>query len=139
MINKPAQCRALSTGTPEVNNYPFTTRGMTMVSLPHHTKTVECPKRVASHYYFPLLTMALVILPPFLLPIYNGGIFESQGHVLQRETGCCYQMMDTPGLLSRPDEKRNEMECLTLVPAASLPLAFLIYFKFKRDHASLAG
>ncbi len=35
--------------------------------------------------------------------------------MLERETGHSYQMMDTPGLLSRPDEKRNEMECLTLV------------------------
>ncbi len=139
MANKPAQCRALSTGTPEVNNYPFTTRGMTMVSLSHHPKTVECTKRVASHYYFSLLTMALVPPPLFPSPIYNGGIFESQGHILQRETGRYYQMMDTPGLLSRPDEKRNEMECLTLVPAASLPLVFLIYLKFKREHASLAG
>eukprot|EP01084_Bolivina_argentea_P271521 462063_1 len=74
-VGKSSIVRALSTGTPEVNNYPFTTRGMTM------------------------------------------------GHVLQRETGCCYQMMDTPGLLSRPDEKRNEMECLTLASMQHLPTA----------------
>src|SRR5690242_3501892 len=31
-VGKSSIVRALSTGTPEVNNYPFTTRGMTLVS-----------------------------------------------------------------------------------------------------------
>lgn len=31
-VGKSSIVRALSSGTPEVNNYPFTTRGMTMVS-----------------------------------------------------------------------------------------------------------
>jgi GTPase SAR1 family protein len=31
-VGKSSIVKALSTGTPEVNNYPFTTRGMTLVS-----------------------------------------------------------------------------------------------------------
>ncbi len=66
-VGKSSLVRAISTGTPEVNDYPFTTRGMTL------------------------------------------------GHVLdpESELKIC-QVMDTPGLLSRPDSERNEMELLTL-------------------------
>ena len=66
-VGKSSIVRAISTGTPEVNDYPFTTRGMTL------------------------------------------------GHILDEATGekLC-QVMDTPGLLDRPDEDRNEMEQLTL-------------------------
>ncbi len=66
-VGKSSLVRAISTGTPEVNDYPFTTRGMTL------------------------------------------------GHVLDPLSGLkVCQVMDTPGLLSRPDLERNEMELLTL-------------------------
>jgi nucleolar GTP-binding protein len=66
-VGKSSLVRALSTGRPEICDYPFTTRGMTL------------------------------------------------GHMLDVETGLpICQMMDTPGLLARPDEERNEMELLTL-------------------------
>jgi nucleolar GTP-binding protein len=66
-VGKSSLVRAISTGTPEVNDYPFTTRGMTL------------------------------------------------GHILDAKSGekLC-QVMDTPGLLARPDQERNEMELLTL-------------------------
>ncbi|CAM9322874.1 unnamed protein product, partial [Phaeothamnion confervicola] len=57
-VGKSSIVRAISTGTPEVNSYPFTTRGMTM------------------------------------------------GHMFHPESGQRYQCMDTPGVLSRPDEDR---------------------------------
>mmetsp|Transcript_5626 Transcript_5626/g.7945 ORF Transcript_5626/g.7945 Transcript_5626/m.7945 type:complete len:308 (-) Transcript_5626:67-990(-) len=74
-VGKSSIVRALSTGTPEVNNYPFTTRGMTM------------------------------------------------GHMFHPITKQRFQMMDTPGVLSRPDEARNCMEFLTLASMQHLPTA----------------
>jgi len=66
-VGKSSIVRGISTGQPEVNNYPFTTRGMTL------------------------------------------------GHVLDVGSGeQIAQVMDTPGLLPRSDEERNEMELLTL-------------------------
>ena len=67
-VGKSSIIRAISSGTPEVNNYPFTTRGMTL------------------------------------------------GHV--RVNGATYQIMDSPGLLDRPDDERNEMELLTIASLA---------------------
>ena len=73
-VGKSSIVRAISTGQPEVNDYPFTTRGMTL------------------------------------------------GHILDDITGerIC-QVMDTPGLLDRADEERNEMELLTLASMQHLP------------------
>ncbi|KAG5179656.1 P-loop containing nucleoside triphosphate hydrolase protein [Tribonema minus] len=76
-VGKSSIVRTLSTGTPEVNNYPFTTRGMTM------------------------------------------------GHMFHPVTNQRYQMMDTPGVLSRPDEERNCMEALTLASMQHLPTAVI--------------
>ncbi|EKX42084.1 hypothetical protein GUITHDRAFT_46932, partial [Guillardia theta CCMP2712] len=66
-VGKSSIVRSISTGTPEVNNYPFTTRGMTL-----------------------------------------GHILDDLGEQI------CQQVMDTPGLLPRSDQERNEMEKLTL-------------------------
>jgi len=65
-VGKSSIVRSISTGTPEVNNYPFTTRGMTL------------------------------------------------GHILDDLGEQICQVMDTPGLLPRSDQERNEMEKLTL-------------------------
>jgi nucleolar GTP-binding protein len=65
-VGKSSIIRAISSGTPEVNNYPFTTRGMTL------------------------------------------------GHMTDPHTGARYQVMDSPGLLDRSDDLRNEMELLTI-------------------------
>mmetsp|Transcript_80879 Transcript_80879/g.242233 ORF Transcript_80879/g.242233 Transcript_80879/m.242233 type:complete len:149 (+) Transcript_80879:1014-1460(+) len=44
------------------------------------------------------------------------------GHV-ETPDGGRYQVMDTPGVLSRPDEERNPMEGLTLAAVDHLPSA----------------
>jgi len=86
-VGKSSIVRSISSGTPEVNNYPFTTRGMTMGHLYHPVSNIKC------------------------------------------------QVMDTPGLLSRPDEDRNEMEALTLASMQHLPTAVL----FVMDLSGLSG
>ncbi|XP_024192190.1 nucleolar GTP-binding protein 1 isoform X2 [Rosa chinensis] len=74
-VGKSSLVRILSTGKPEVCNYPFTTRGILM------------------------------------------------GHIiLNHET---FQMTDTPGLLKRCDEDRNNLEKLTLAVLSHLPTAVL--------------
>eukprot|EP00640_Fibrocapsa_japonica_P003902 CAMPEP_0113935228 /NCGR_PEP_ID=MMETSP1339-20121228/2413_1 /TAXON_ID=94617 /ORGANISM="Fibrocapsa japonica" /LENGTH=367 /DNA_ID=CAMNT_0000937299 /DNA_START=278 /DNA_END=1381 /DNA_ORIENTATION=+ /assembly_acc=CAM_ASM_000762 len=86
-VGKSSIVRSVSTGTPEVNNYPFTTRGMTL------------------------------------------------GHMYHPETEAKSQVMDTPGLLSRPDGERNEMEALTLASMQHLPTAVI----FVMDMSGLSG
>lgn len=67
-VGKSSIIRSISSGVPEVNNYPFTTRGMTL------------------------------------------------GHLEVRDQ--VYQIMDSPGLLDRSDDDRNEMELLTIASLA---------------------
>lgn len=86
-VGKSSIVRAVSSGTPEVNDYPFTTRGVTI------------------------------------------------GHIFDPETGEKFQVMDTPGLLDRPDEERNEMERLTFASLAHLPTAVI----FVIDPTGTAG
>jgi nucleolar GTP-binding protein len=86
-VGKSSIVRTVSTGTPEVNNYPFTTRGVTI------------------------------------------------GHILDEPTKTRFQVMDTPGLLDRPIEDRNEMEKLTFASLAHLPTAVI----FVIDPSGLAG
>lgn len=86
-VGKSSIVRTVSTGTPEVNNYPFTTRGVTI------------------------------------------------GHILDEETKNRFQVMDTPGLLDRAIEDRNEMEKLTFASLAHLPTAVI----FVIDPSGLAG
>ncbi|KAG2669070.1 hypothetical protein I3843_14G017200 [Carya illinoinensis] len=74
-VGKSSLVRTLSTGKPEVCNYPFTTRGILM------------------------------------------------GHIiLNYQT---FQVTDTPGLLKRSDEDRNNLEKLTLAVLSHLPTAIL--------------
>ncbi|KAI5062895.1 hypothetical protein GOP47_0021442 [Adiantum capillus-veneris] len=74
-VGKSSLVRVLSTGKPEVCNYPFTTRGISM------------------------------------------------GHIFVQTD--VYQVTDTPGLLRRPDDERNNMERLTLAALSYLPTAVL--------------
>lgn len=76
-VGKSSLVRAVSSGTPEVNNYPFTTRGVTV------------------------------------------------GHVIYADVDLRVQVMDTPGLLNRPEEERNEMEMLTFASMYHLPTAVI--------------
>ena len=86
-VGKSSIVRAVSSGTPEINNYPFTTRSVTI------------------------------------------------GHIIDNEKGARFQVMDTPGLLDRPVEDRNEMEKLTFASLAHLPTAVI----FVIDPSGLAG
>ncbi|PON56745.1 Ferrous iron transport protein B, partial [Parasponia andersonii] len=74
-VGKSSLVRVLSTGKPEICNYPFTTRGILM-----------------------------------------GHIVSNYQH---------FQVTDTPGLLRRCDEDRNNLEKLTLAVLAHLPTAIL--------------
>jgi GTP1/Obg family GTP-binding protein len=47
------------------------------------------------------------------------------GHIVDAERGIRFQVMDTPGLLDRPIEERNEMEKLTFASMAHLPTAVM--------------
>ena len=86
-VGKSSIVRAVSSGTPEINNYPFTTRSVTI------------------------------------------------GHIIDGEKQTRFQVMDTPGLLDRPVEERNEMEKLTFASLAHLPTAVI----FVIDPSGLAG
>ncbi|KAJ4727332.1 nucleolar GTP-binding protein 1 [Melia azedarach] len=74
-VGKSSLVRVLSTGKPEVCNYPFTTRGILM------------------------------------------------GHITLSYQN--FQVTDTPGLLRRSDEDRNNLEKLTLAVLSHLPTAIL--------------
>jgi len=74
-VGKSSIVSATSSGTPEVNDYPFTTRGLKL------------------------------------------------GHVGQHGAPDRYQLMDTPGVLHRPEDERNAMEGLTLAAVQLLPSA----------------
>ena len=86
-VGKSSIVRAVSSGTPEVNDYPFTTRGVTI------------------------------------------------GHIVDPSRGIRFQVMDTPGLLDRPEDERNEMEKLTFASLAHLPTAVI----FVIDVSGLSG
>jgi nucleolar GTP-binding protein len=57
------------------------------------------------------------------------------GHIVDAERGIRFQVMDTPGLLDRPIEERNEMEKLTFASMAHLPTAVM----FVIDPSGLSG
>ncbi len=86
-VGKSSIVRSVSSGTPEVNNYPFTTRGVTI------------------------------------------------GHITEPDRNLRFQVMDTPGLLDRPEDERNEMERLTFASLAHLPTAVI----FVIDATGLSG
>lgn len=98
-VGKSSIVRTISTGTPEVNDYPFTTRGVTI-----------------GHIF-----------------LNEDGQEETNPNSLGASNR--FQVMDTPGLLNRPDEERNEMEKLTFASLLHLPTAVI----FVIDHTNLAG
>ena len=92
-VGKSSLIRAVSSGTPEVNDYPFTTRGVTLGHMVDH-RPASVVGRVAR-----------------------------------------FQIMDTPGVLARPDGERNEMESLTIASLQHLPTAVV----FVADLSGLSG
>lgn len=86
-VGKSSIVRAVSSGTPEVNDYPFTTRGVTV------------------------------------------------GHIVDSKRDLRFQVIDSPGLLDRPNKEFNEMEQLTFASMAHLPTAVM----FVIDPSGLSG
>lgn len=114
-VGKSSIVRAISSATPEVNNYPFTTRGMTLGHVQVFWKDDT--------------TTAAAIIPE--IDSIQKGRFKAEdggGSGMSGSyafTQLC-QVMDSPGLLVRTsDEQRNEMESLTLAAMQHLPTAVM--------------
>lgn len=107
-VGKSSIVRAISSATPEVNNYPFTTRGMT---LGHVEAFLDDSNAIVG------ASVPDARRKPGSLAqeVITGKYAYSQ---------LC-QIMDSPGLLVRPDEERNEMEALTLAAMQHLPTAVM--------------
>ena len=153
-VGKSSIVRMISSATPEVNNYPFTTRGMTLGHVEVFWQSVvgttassssssdsssegegEEEESPSSTY-----EIARAVVPPEnedprstkarkrregLMTIKNTG--EKQQDNRYAFSQLC-QVMDSPGILVRPEEeeyKRNEMEELTLAAMKHLPTAVM--------------
>lgn len=107
-VGKSSIVREISSGTPEVNNYPFTTRGMTL----GHVEVFWSDGDSIAKAVVPEGKKRSKTLSP---EVAIGKYAFSQ---------LC-QVMDSPGLLVRPDSERNEMEELTLAAMMHLPTAVM--------------
>ena len=125
-VGKSSIVRAISSGTPEVNNYPFTTRGMTL----GHVEVFWSDDFTVSSALIPtdVKTIKRRIGKREQLPTYEEPIGEEdQGYAFSQ---LC-QIMDSPGLLVREsDSDRNEMEALTLAAMMHLPTAVMYVMDF---------
>jgi nucleolar GTP-binding protein len=110
-VGKSSIVRYISSATPEVNNYPFTTRGMTL----GHVEVFWSDQDEVARAVVPKSgskRKANDVSPDVM----SGKYAYSQ---------LC-QIMDSPGVLVRPDgEQRNEMEELTLAAMKHLPTAVM--------------
>jgi nucleolar GTP-binding protein len=105
-VGKSSIVRAISSGTPEVNNYPFTTRGMTL----GHVEV----------FWGDHAAIAKAVVPD---PRRRPGSVAAEVVTGKYAFSQLCQVMDSPGLLVRPDAERNEMEALTLAAMQHLPTA----------------
>lgn len=118
-VGKSSIVRAISSATPEVNNYPFTTRGMTLGHVEVFWSSTSSDELVEDHA---AKEIAKAVIPDprrkpgSLSPEVLGGKYAF--------SQLC-QVMDSPGLLVRPDDERNEMEALTLAAMQHLPTAVM--------------
>ena len=145
-VGKSTIVRSISSATPEVNNYPFTTRGMTLGHVEVFWQSVvDAPSassdgddstdsEIPSSSY----EIARAVVPPQNedprsskakrrregLSVSGEGSGEDNRYAFSQ---LC-QVMDSPGILVRPEEeeyKRNEMEELTLAAMKHLPTAVM--------------
>lgn len=106
-VGKSSIVRWISSATPEVNNYPFTTRGMTLGHVEVFWSDDD--------------TIAKAVVPD---PEKGSNRFVKTQSSYAFSQLC--QVMDSPGVLVRPDgEERNEMEELTLAAMKHLPTAVM--------------
>ncbi|OEU08716.1 NOG1-domain-containing protein [Fragilariopsis cylindrus CCMP1102] len=115
-VGKSSIVRCISSATPEVNNYPFTTRGMTLGHVEVFWQAAQNSTTNKSDN--PSSSEEEEVAPSSLYEIAHNRYAFSQ---------LC-QIMDSPGVLVRPPEeeyKRNEMEELTLAAMKHLPTAVM--------------
>ena len=126
-VGKSSIVRAISSASPEVNNYPFTTRGMTL----GHVEVFWSSSGSDNGEDDGTTHAAKAVVPdPRRRPgsqskqkLMAGDDDQSQSSSQYSFSQLC-QVMDSPGLLVRPDElKRNEMEQLTIAAMQHLPTA----------------
>ena len=141
-VGKSSIVRAISSASPEVNNYPFTTRGMT---LGHVEVFWSASKGEDGDNEFDTHVAKAVVPDPRRRP----GVQSKQNVTEDNDddhtrpeaaqqyafSQLC-QIMDSPGLLVRDDEsKRNEMEQLTVAAMQHLPTAVC----YVMDFSGMAG
>jgi len=122
-VGKSSIVRAVSSGTPEINNYPFTTRGMTL----GHVEVFWDSNGDARDYTIPASDkryFATTTSPN--IHDHDSDAIISGGYAFSQ---LC-QVMDSPGLLRRDDDERNEMEQLTLAAMKHLPTAVMYVLDF---------
>ena len=117
-VGKSSIVRFISSATPEVNNYPFTTRGMTL----GHVEVFWDEDNSIARAVVPTDARKKSAPSPDVI---SGRYAYSQ---------LC-QVMDSPGLLARSESERNEMEELTLAAMKHLPTAVM----FVLDLSGQAG
>jgi nucleolar GTP-binding protein len=101
--------RTISSGTPEVNNYPFTTRGMTL----GHVEV----------FWSDNDAIAKAVIPDERR---KPGTVSPEVVMGKYAFAQLCQVMDSPGLLLHDsDEELNEMEALTMAAMQHLPAAVI--------------